>query len=856
MKYCFLFLLLFASWHFPNPEMPNIRSIQQSGERDSLHRVLVTAKHDTTLISAMIELSWYYLSVASRYDSSMIYAKEAQKLAKKIGSKKWAADALSTMASINLVQGKYKDALEYYMKLLPVREELGSKAAIASNLSNIGVVYYQLGNYKDALDYYGKSLRIREEIGNAMEICTSLNNIGVVYYQQGKYGQALEYYSKALRIYEAQNSKKDIAMSLRNMGIVYAEQGRYSEALENYFKSLRLLEELGIKDKISASLRSIGNVYFRQGRYSEALEYQTKSLRINQKIANKVGIAEDLRSIGDNYLTQGKYSEAIEVLLKALKLHEELGEKKNIATTLNSIGEIYKAQGKYQESLSCYQRSLGIQEETGDKVRVSQTLNHIGSAYRMLRNFDNTIFYSLRALRLADSLGARPQKRDAFEALSICYDSLGQHKRALEYHRQFVALKDSIVNAESLEKTAKLRESYDAEKREQQIALLSKETEILSKDKSLKESEIARQQAELARADAVQLVQEQSIRLLVNDKELRQLTLKQQEAALTEARLREERSQEALKLAAAQSALQRVELSRRSLIQWVLAAMLLAVAGGAVWFGVLYRQKSQANSAILQQQKLLEEQAIEIQMANHELHQQNEELFALNNEKNEIMGIVSHDLKNPIGAVRSYAELIQSQILSPEEVPGAIEHIVQVSDRMLELVKNLLDMNQLETGGLHLHPISFDITSVVEATVYQYQTPAQAKNITLHFHATDEEHIVLADEQVTMQVLDNLISNAVKYSPHGKNVYVRLQSSEGAVRLEVQDEGQGISADDMKKLFGKFARLSARPTGGEHSTGLGLSIVKKMVEAMNGRVWCESELGKGATFIVELPKVT
>jgi signal transduction histidine kinase len=104
-----------------------------------------------------------------------------------------------------------------------------------------------------------------------------------------------------------------------------------------------------------------------------------------------------------------------------------------------------------------------------------------------------------------------------------------------------------------------------------------------------------------------------------------------------------------------------------------------------------------------------------------------------------------------------------------------------------------------------------------------------------------------------MQVLDNIISNAVKYSPHRKNIFIRLKSSSEAVRIEIQDEGPGISPDDMQKLFGKFARLSARPTGGEHSTGLGLSIVKKMVEAMNGRVWCESELGKGATFIVELP---
>jgi signal transduction histidine kinase len=125
----------------------------------------------------------------------------------------------------------------------------------------------------------------------------------------------------------------------------------------------------------------------------------------------------------------------------------------------------------------------------------------------------------------------------------------------------------------------------------------------------------------------------------------------------------------------------------------------------------------------------------------------------------------------------------------------------------------------------------------------------------------DSMLIVLADKQAFWQVLDNFISNAVKYSPRGKNVWVRTlsrrdESGNLVGRLEVQDEGPGISESDMKKLFGKFARLSARPTGGEHSTGLGLSIVKKMVEAMNGKVWCESELGKGATFIVELPSQT
>jgi signal transduction histidine kinase len=104
-----------------------------------------------------------------------------------------------------------------------------------------------------------------------------------------------------------------------------------------------------------------------------------------------------------------------------------------------------------------------------------------------------------------------------------------------------------------------------------------------------------------------------------------------------------------------------------------------------------------------------------------------------------------------------------------------------------------------------------------------------------------------------VQVLDNLISNAIKFSSCGKSVFVHVRGNEHSIYIEVQDEGQGISQEDQKKLFGKFARLSARPTAGESSTGLGLSIVKSMVEAMNGKIWCESEFGQGATFIVELP---
>jgi signal transduction histidine kinase len=232
--------------------------------------------------------------------------------------------------------------------------------------------------------------------------------------------------------------------------------------------------------------------------------------------------------------------------------------------------------------------------------------------------------------------------------------------------------------------------------------------------------------------------------------------------------------------------------------------------------------------------------------------QLNDELLASNHEKTEILGIVAHDLQNPITAVRGLAEVLCDTSIEKDQIPPVVQQITLTTDRMLRLVTNLLDSQRLETGAVQLHLAEVDIVPLLERTVQHYAAQAASKGITIHHNSNAVPILVIADEQALAQVLDNILSNAVKYSPHGKNVFVRMNTSSDRVRIEIQDEGEGISKDDMQKLFGKFARLTARPTGGEHSTGLGLSIVKKMVRAMNGRVWCESEVGKGATFIVEL----
>ncbi len=257
----------------------------------------------------------------------------------------------------------------------------------------------------------------------------------------------------------------------------------------------------------------------------------------------------------------------------------------------------------------------------------------------------------------------------------------------------------------------------------------------------------------------------------------------------------------------------------------------------------------------------LAESYSQIKEQSERLEAQNHKLLALNDEKNEFLGIAAHDLKNPLNNISDLARIIETEIenVPKSEIQDFARLIRQSAGKMFELVRNLLDVNAIEEGGIKPTCTQFDIRETANRVVESYTQRAMLKNILLHYSFPDAPLIAFADERLVEQVVENLVSNAVKYSPPSKSIAVRVVAegvtNEGDFhRIEVQDEGPGISAEDMPKLFGKFSRLSAQPTGGEHSTGLGLSIAKSLAEAMNGNLWCESVLGSGARFILHLPK--
>jgi PAS domain S-box-containing protein len=244
----------------------------------------------------------------------------------------------------------------------------------------------------------------------------------------------------------------------------------------------------------------------------------------------------------------------------------------------------------------------------------------------------------------------------------------------------------------------------------------------------------------------------------------------------------------------------------------------------------------------------------EMAMMQRTLVQQQAELRAMNEEKNHFIGMAAHDLRNPLTGIRLFSDVLLRQgaeILSEKQL-RMIEQIKSISQKMTVIVNEFLDVSKIESGELSLTLQEVSLNDLVEGVVELQQPDASRKEIRLEF--TPAERIVATiDSGKIEQVVTNLITNAVKFSPFGSAVAIGLARRDGMAEILVADEGPGIAAEEIPRLFRPFQRGSATVTGQEQSVGLGLVICKKIVEGHGGRIRVESEIGKGSTFYVELP---
>ncbi len=273
-----------------------------------------------------------------------------------------------------------------------------------------------------------------------------------------------------------------------------------------------------------------------------------------------------------------------------------------------------------------------------------------------------------------------------------------------------------------------------------------------------------------------------------------------------------------------------------------------------------------ANEALMREDKYRQEPII-VNLGNHFklldfyellLAQTQVHLLTLNslreaNEfKNEVLGIAAHDLRNPLNTILGFSKLILESGENYEMMKNYAEYIHAGASQMNELLDDLLRSDSTE---LKIEKTVFDLKTLIDSIIILFQNYLSAKNQVIEFYRQNDQIWIKADKRKLQEVLENLISNAIKYSGHGKVIKVYVNEIDDKLEIKIQDNGPGFSNDDLKKIFSKFQRLSAKPTGNESSTGLGLYIVKKIIDAHDGKIEIETGLGMGSIFTMYFPDV-
>ncbi len=268
---------------------------------------------------------------------------------------------------------------------------------------------------------------------------------------------------------------------------------------------------------------------------------------------------------------------------------------------------------------------------------------------------------------------------------------------------------------------------------------------------------------------------------------------------------------------------------------------------------ILYEQLQQANTRL---EERVRQRTRELTQANTRLSAQWTRLQRANAFKSEVLGTVAHDLRNPLAVILGRTEMLTEMVgtaaLSPESINAQIGHIRSAANRVTEIVNSLIRDAMADAHDITIRPETIDMVALVKDIVEASQPLAGRKDQAIEV-AAPQTLLCVCDPDRMREAIDNLLSNAIKYSPPGSRIEIGVADEGGGTVIRVSDQGPGLAPEDMARLFERFQRLSARPTAGEPSTGLGLSIVKRIVDLHNGVVSVQETGPTGSTFTIAIP---
>jgi signal transduction histidine kinase len=637
------------------------------------------------------------------------------------------------------------------------------------------------------------------------------------------YDSALLHFSKAQLIFSAHGLRVEEARCYLYTGQAYDYLAQYKNALTCYQLALEKCQDVNDKIILAKIYNSIGVTHLNLGNNEVALEnylHSAKTLEADGASRYYAGI---LNNIGVVYQELGQYDEALKYFTLFTETSQKLGEKYLISIGLLNKGEIFKLMGNHAQSVYFLTGAVKIQRETGDNRGLSLSYNNLGDVFLKTKvytlaekNYQKSFY--LAGLIKNNDIAIKPML-----GITQLYIYTGRFKEAEISIKKILAMVDNSGSRSIQEHVFLVQSKLDSAQGHFREAYLSHKKYTFLKDS------------------------------LLNDRNSKQII------QMRELYENEKKDKEILRLNEAHTLDELTQKNNKKLFLITCFFSGLIIFGLTFWLFMKARHSAtlkKEKNKVAQANKDLEALIEKIEEQKQTLAFKNENLEELHREKDGLIGVVAHDLRSPINQLKGLTDLLPLiGGLNAEQIK-ITKTIKKVCDDGSNLIRDLLDINQYESSE-QTAPNELELNNFFFELLGRYDNLLKQKNLTLSFKSSSATKIFLiTDAGYLTRIMDNLITNAIKFSPPGRTVHLDLETENGNMfKVKLKDEGPGFQNEDIPHLFKKFKKLSARPTAGEPSTGLGLSIVKTLVNKLDGEIAIENTPGRGATFILSMPLI-
>ncbi|GAA5043728.1 histidine kinase [Marivirga lumbricoides] len=638
-----------------------------------------------------------------------------------------------------------------------------------------------------------KAKKVIQE-GSPTEKTEAYNQLGWEYRKM--YPDSSIYFLKtSIELIELYKNDQLLPETYNYLGVAYLYKGDYLKSYDYHEKAKDLALEKQDSLQYAHALNSLGRLFEGTAAYDKAIDYYYQALDIFEKLDNKIGLTYIYSSLATFYQSQKSYIKAEEMSKRALKIRIDEGLVVGVAFSYLELAKIYSAANKNDLAHQMLSNSRVYSDSVKNNLVLKAEVNtEIANLYRKDQQYEEAKRLMEASKDIAEGITNQNLLMKVYNQYGILNYDLGNYDEAIAFHIKVVqAAENSAFWKELKQSYLYLSKSYEAKGNAQRA---------LEYFKNYNEIENKFLDIEKAR-----LVQQHESRIALEkraqENELLKIEKKKNNELLEEQRIR----------------------------NFSLTGLLIVL--------VIFAFTVQANSN-------------KKKRANEKLSNQKDKLADLNLQKDTLMNILAHDLKAPFNRIRGLVELIKVDKSNQDKY---IHMIDQMSINGSDLIKNVLDVNKLEAGEANENVGQVDVEYLLKEKLIHYTEDAKHKNITLQNNISVDRNFI-TNQLYLERIVDNLISNAIKYSSFNSTVKITSVLDNQQLKLIVTDDGPGFTEDDKKSLYSKFKTLSAKPTGGEASNGLGLSLVKSLVDKLRGKITLLSEVGKGSTFEVIIPELT